>query len=269
MEPIVVTDTPKRMVSIKLASDELVVTETRYEVGERGPDLHVHHLHVDCFYVLEGTLTLSLEDGEHTVGPEAFVLVPPDVVHTFRNDGPATLRYYNLHAPGLGFDRYLQGLYDEEFKTPFDQHPPPEDGGADPAGVLVRRRGTAEAVEVSGNRIAFLADAEETGGALGAIEFTAPQAFAGPPAHIHRGFHDIVVVLEGTGEVQLGDTVERVGPSAFVSASPGIAHTFSNPTAAPLRFLNLYAPGGFERFFRERAAAPDAELTSRYDWERV
>jgi hypothetical protein len=36
-----------------------------------------------------------------------------------------------------------------------------------------------------------------------------------------------------------------------------------------LRFLNLYAPGGFERFFRERAAAPDAELTSRYDWERV
>jgi mannose-6-phosphate isomerase-like protein (cupin superfamily) len=266
VKPIVVTDTPKRTVSIRLASEQLVVTETRYQAGERGPDLHVHHHHADCFYVLEGALTLSLDDSERTVGPESFVFVPPDVVHTFRNDGPGELRFFNLHAPGMGFERYLQGLYDGR-DQPFDQHPPPTGGGRDSSLVLVRSGQTMEAVEVSGNRISFLAEADETGGVLGAIEFRAPRSFAGPPVHLHRTFHDIVIVREGTIEISLGDELEKAGVDALFHAAPGTTHTFSNPTDEPLRFLNIYAPAGFERFFRERAASPDTELTSRYDWE--
>jgi mannose-6-phosphate isomerase-like protein (cupin superfamily) len=105
----------------------------------------------------------------------------------------------------------------------------------------------------------------------GADPITAQQAFAGPPAHVHRVFHDIVFVLEGTLDLRLADRAETAGPGALVLAPPGVAHTFSNPSDAPLRFLNLYVPGGFERFFREQAAATAAgvELTSRDDWERA
>ena len=36
------------------------VTWSRYEPGERGPDPHVHHRHVDAFYVVEGELAFGL-----------------------------------------------------------------------------------------------------------------------------------------------------------------------------------------------------------------
>jgi mannose-6-phosphate isomerase-like protein (cupin superfamily) len=94
---------------------------------------------------------------------------------------------------------------------------------------------------------------------------------SGDGAHFLERFHDIVFVVDGTLEVVIGDESAVVGQGAFALASPDVPHTFSNPTDAPLRLLNLYVPGGFERFFRERAAAtPDpTELTSRYDWERA
>jgi quercetin dioxygenase-like cupin family protein len=189
-------------------------------------------------YVLEGELSFRRE--RLRVGPGTWVFVPPDTAQVVA--GEDGVHILGVHTAG----------------------------GRHTAAVLVRVGATAEAVEVSGNRIVFLADADETGSALGAIEFTAPRAFAGPPAHVHRGFHDIVFVLDGRIDAQIGDKVETVGPGALLHAPPGVAHTFSNPTDAPLRFLNLYVPGGFEQFFRERAAAADpAELTSRYDWERA
>ena len=191
-------------------------------------------------YVLEGVLVLRFEDREVRAGPETWAFVPPNVSYASVAGGEGA-RFLEIHVAGSS------------------------------ASAIVRNGAAAEAVEVSGNRIAYLADADETGGALGAIEFTAPRAFAGPPPHVHRGFHDVVFVLEGTIDVVLGEEAYAAGEGAFVHAPPGVAHTFSNPSDAPLRFLNLYVPGGFERFFRERAAATAAgvELTSRYDWERA
>jgi mannose-6-phosphate isomerase-like protein (cupin superfamily) len=237
--------------------EPIAIAEVRAPPGSAPPPAHVH-LHGEGFYVLAGELTFCFDDREVQAGPRTWVFVPPNVAHTFFVSGAEDARFLDLHAPSCGFGN-------------LDQTAAPEGGGADPVGVLVRTGTAADAVEVSGNRIAFLADAEETGGVLGAIEFTAPQAFAGPPAHVHRGFHDIVFVLEGTLDVRLADRAETAGPGALVLAPPGVAHTFANPSDAPLRFLNLYVPGGFERFFRERAAATAAgvELTSRYDWERA
>lgn len=36
---------------------------------------------------------------------------------------------------------------------------------------------------------------------------------------------------------------------------PGTVHTFSNPGTEPVRFFGLMSPGGFERYFRDLAAA--------------
>jgi len=266
-------------VSIRLALEDVVITESRYAAGERGPDLHVHRLHADSFYVLAGTFSLSLTDGDHTLGPGTFGLVPPHVVHAFRNDGPDEVRFLNLHTPGVSFDRYVQeiGGTGEEFRAElaarFDQHPPPPDGGLDPASVIVRTADT-DSVAVAGIHIGFLANADEALGAIGLVEYTAPPFFPGPLPHVHDRTWDAYYVLDGRLAVRLGDEQLELEPGDVAPVPPGTVHGFANPLDTPTRFLDVHAPGGFERYFREVAAALGAdqldptamaEIASRYD----
>jgi mannose-6-phosphate isomerase-like protein (cupin superfamily) len=223
--------------------DELAITTVRSEAGDAAP-LRLHEHHASCVYVLEGRLKFEFEDGALEAGPETFVHVPPEAAGTLAVTGDGQAHFLDIRVPSA------------------------LDSGSS---ILLRTGATAETVEVLGNQIAFLARAAETGGAIGAIEFTAPHAFVGPSAHIHRRMLDAVVVLEGTMDFQLGEETGTAEPGSLVLAPPGVAHTFSNPRESPLRLLDLYIPGGFERFFEERAAASNPkvarELTSRYDWE--
>ena len=279
VEPIVVTERPERHVSIWLALEHLVLTETRYSAGERGPDPHVHRLHADCFYVLDGAVTLTLADGDRVIGPGTFALVPPNVVHSYRTDGPGETRYLNIHTPNLGFDRYLQemvGVAEEQraaLAARYDQHPPPEDGGQDPASVLVRTAGT-DPIEIADVRVGILANADETVGALGLVEYTAPPSFPGPPVHVHDRTWDAYYVLEGRLSVRLGDERLELEPGDVAAVPPGTVHGFSNALETSTRFLDFHAPGGFENFFRDLEAALGdgsrdpaviAEIGSRYD----
>jgi len=265
--------------------EEIGIAEIRAEPRGENPPLHAHARHSECFFVLEGALTFRLEDRELQAGPESWVFVPPEVVHTFGVTGDTRAHFLDIHLPSSGFGDFVRGLHSARsenelraVRAAFDQHPPPEYSSADPGSVVVRTGATAKTVTLHGNRIAFLTEADEAGDAIGAIEYTAPHAFEGPPPHIHRKMFDIVVVLEGTLGIQLGGEAHNAGPGAFVLAPPCAVHTFSNPSDEPLRFLNLYVRGGFERFFREMAAAavdgpPDpavaSEISSRYDWERA
>ena len=72
-----------------------------------GPPVHEHATEDDSFYVLEGELTVFLDDDEVVAGPGTFVLVPPGVRHTFANRSDAVVRFLNLHAPA-GFDLRLE-----------------------------------------------------------------------------------------------------------------------------------------------------------------
>ncbi|WP_354698069.1 hypothetical protein DSM112329_03733 [Paraconexibacter sp. AEG42_29] len=87
----------------------LFLSETTFAAGMPGPPPHVHETLTDMFYVLEGTLTVRLGDAEHVVGPGAFVCAPPGVVHTFRNDSDAPVRFLNFNTPG-GFEDYIREL---------------------------------------------------------------------------------------------------------------------------------------------------------------
>src|SRR6266566_69911 len=99
-----IADRDERTVRILLAHELLDATWTRYEPGERGPDPHVHHRHVDAFYVLEGELVFGLGPELARVQAPAgtFVAVPPDVIHTFGNEGSSRACFLNLHAPSGG-----------------------------------------------------------------------------------------------------------------------------------------------------------------------
>lgn len=73
-----------------------------------GPPIHHHAAEDDSFYMLDGELTFIVDDEEVVAGPGTFVLVPPEVPHTFANRGDEPARFMNIHAPA-GFDLRLEG----------------------------------------------------------------------------------------------------------------------------------------------------------------
>ena len=136
----VVADKPERYAEIKLGIDELSLVEFRYGPGVKGPELHIHRTHTDGFYVLEGEWTFEVGPDRELVtgGPGTLVLIPPGLVHTFRNESDADARCINIHAPSADFHRYMRGE-----DVDFDQHPPPADGGLPLTALVLARDGAA------------------------------------------------------------------------------------------------------------------------------
>ena len=78
--------------------------------------------------------------------------------------------------------------------------------------------------------------------------------------------------------MRLGDATLELEPGSFVCVPPGVVHTFSNPSDAPVRFLNFNTPAGWEYYMRDLAAALASgtptqeeigEIASRYDFQVV
>ena len=101
-----------RVALLKAALPELCFAEFEIDGPYDGPDLHVHDAEVDSFYVLEGELEFSVEDGRHVGGPEALASIPPGVGHTFAKPGRARARFLNLHTPDAGFADFLRRVSD-------------------------------------------------------------------------------------------------------------------------------------------------------------
>ena len=122
----VITDRPERTIRILADLPELCLTWTRYVQGEEGPGPHIHREHLDAFYILTGALNFGLGPEVERVRAAAgtFILAPPEVVHTFRNDGPDDATWLNFHAPSKGFASFLR---DADFV--WDSFDAPADGG--------------------------------------------------------------------------------------------------------------------------------------------
>ena len=256
------------------------MTWTRYEPGERGPDPHIHKQHADAWYVLEGELLFGVgpDGGElHRAPAGTHVLVPAGVIHTFRNDSDATARFLNVHAPSMGFAESLRASRDgREFH--WDSFDPPEDGGRSAGDVVVR--GPGEGESILGGAAVFKAQVSDGDGTFALSEITLPPGYPGPVLHRHARMLDSFYVLEGTLTIRLAKDEEvEAGPGFFGAMPPGTVHSFANRSDGFVRALNLMAPGGFEQYLKEFAAAsrpgepPDpavmAEIASRYDFEPV
>jgi mannose-6-phosphate isomerase-like protein (cupin superfamily) len=129
-----ISERPDRRSTLLVDTDELTVTEFFYGPGERGAEPHVHHHHADAFLVVEGELTVAVGSGSVRASAGTLVVLPPDVVHGFDNDGAESALFYNFHMPASGFGDYMRGRNPD-----FDQHDPPADGGRDPASAIAVR----------------------------------------------------------------------------------------------------------------------------------
>ena len=264
-------DTASRELRILSNHELLNATWTRHVAGERGADPHIHKHHTDAFYVLEGEVTFRLgPELERVVGGAGtMVVIPPGVVHAFDNDSDSEVRFVNVHAPSGGFVDYLRG------KESFDSRDPPEDGGRPASDAVIRGPGEGESLAIGPSTLLMKAEVGDGDGTFYLGESVLAPGFPGPPPHIHQRHVDSFFVLDGTLTLRLGDETVEATAGSYAIVPPGNVHTFSNPGDRPVRALNIMAPGGFEQYLKEAAAAGTAdpatlaEIASRYDFTRA
>lgn len=217
----IISDRPARTVRALLEHPSLDVTWSRYEPGEPGPDPHIHHRHVDAFYVVEGELQFGVGAAVEPVTAPAgtFVCVPREIVHTFANASGSTVRWLNFHAPSTGFIAALKG------GPPFDSEAAPEEGGG-------RRED------------AFVATGEGILGSSGDLHLAVIAVSPGVESAAHRNTDTVdgYLVLEGALVFSLGGRRREAGPGSWVSVLPGAEHGFRNGGATTARLLHVRAP---------------------------
>jgi mannose-6-phosphate isomerase-like protein (cupin superfamily) len=88
----------------------------------RRPPAHRHTNCSEAYFVLNGQVSVVVEDEEFIVGTEGFVLIPRGTAHTFGNASKREARLLVIHAPAM--DAYFAGLH-ELWNT--DEPPTPDE----------------------------------------------------------------------------------------------------------------------------------------------
>jgi len=96
---------PMGRISAVFKADE-AETQSRYSVSEwwlephtQGPGAH-SHAEDDIFYVIEGTMSVLVNDQWIDATKGSFVLIPGGVTHDFENRGNARAGVLNFSVPG-------------------------------------------------------------------------------------------------------------------------------------------------------------------------
>ena len=116
--------------------------------------------------------------------------------------------------------------------------------------------GPAEILRFGPVTIAVHADAKATGGGFSVLEELPPQADT--PEHVHGNEDEYFHILEGEHVITVGGTEHRLGPGEGVFAPRGVPHAQRRVDPGIGRMLVVFAPAGFEGFFRRLAAADAA-----------
>jgi mannose-6-phosphate isomerase-like protein (cupin superfamily) len=128
--------------------------------------------------------------------------------------------------------------------------------------------GEGELIEVAGNRIMIkVASPSQL-----VCDYSAAPRFPGPPLHVHPGFDETYLVLEGRLEVVVAEQHSELTPGAVAYVSGTVPHTFRNPDDERARFLSICSPGGFEHFFRAVATGDReaiAAISERFGYKTV
>lgn len=124
--------------------------------------------------------------------------------------------------------------------------------------AVIHEPGAGEVHDAGPARIVIKATADDTQGAFFLSENTIDPGFAGPPPHTHERLYDMFYVLDGELTLLVEGETRTAPPGTFACVPPGVVHTFRNTSDAPVRFLNLSTPGGWERYMRDLAAAAAA-----------
>ena len=99
--------------------------------------------------------------------------------------------------------------------------------------------------------INFKFSKSQTDGHMGITESILPVGVLGAPPHFHSGFDEICRVIQGTLTILVGDEIFEVNEGDWHLRPRGIVHSFWNTGNKPVKFIELYSPGGHEAYMNE------------------
>lgn len=110
--------------------------------------------------------------------------------------------------------------------------------------VLVVPAETAEIVDLPhGGAFHLLADAVDTGGALGANRLALGAGADGAAPHYHARSTELFYILAGTAEFSLDGTSTTARAGSLVVVPPGVPHAFGAAPGSPVDLLIVLTPG--------------------------
>lgn len=98
--------------------------------------------------------------------------------------------------------------------------------------------------------VIFKIESGDTGGALSIVEHTFAVGALVPP-HIHTLEDEYSIVLEGEIGFRSEDAEAVLGAGGYIVKPRAQVHAMWNAGSTPARMIEIIAPAGFERFFRD------------------
>lgn len=130
---------------------------------------------------------------------------------------------------------------------------------ANPAQPVVVQPGEGERIAIGPSTVTLKLDSRDTGGKVGAIEYTVAPRFVAPSVlHWHTKEGWVGVVAAGRVGIRFADRSVEIDAGGLVFVPPDCPFAWFNPTDAPAKVVFLYVPGGFEQYFREASAVAAA-----------
>lgn len=87
-----------------------------------------------------------------------------------------------------------------------------------------------------------------TNGLYSSVECAVAPKTMGPAPHWHKELDELMLVLEGTASILMGDEVVHVEAGGWHLRPRMIKHTFFNASDKPLRFMDMYFNQPFEEY---------------------
>jgi len=79
--------------------------------GAQGPPKHFHPRQDESWNVIEGALSVFVDDDWRTLGEGDSLSIPPNTIHTLRNRSSDDVRFRDVHEPALDFQEYIEALH--------------------------------------------------------------------------------------------------------------------------------------------------------------
>jgi quercetin dioxygenase-like cupin family protein len=94
-------------------------------------------------------------------------------------------------------------------------------------------------IDIGGSITIAKADGATTGDAFVVAETTLQPGGFVPPLHLHREMAEVLYLLSGRLDLQVGDDRRTAVPGTFVGIPAGVAHTMSVAGQEPVRMLMI------------------------------
>jgi mannose-6-phosphate isomerase-like protein (cupin superfamily) len=170
----------------------------------------------EALFILEGSATLKLDGGEHSLEPESAVRVSPHQRYEVDNPGPGDLALVSVLVPAAG-------------AAPVE------------ATAVVRLADQDDREATSDRAFRILLDPER--GLTGGTQFVGVIPTKRAPEHYHH-YDEVIYVLEGEGVLHIGDDQTPIGPSSCIHLRPRLRHCLENTGTDDMRVVALFRPAG-------------------------